>query len=183
MICHVQLTCLLLLSLSAASLTGGETSLWYNQPARQWEEALPLGNGRLGAMVFGSVGEERLQLNEESLWAGEPFDVYPENFSDNLRILQRMVMDGRMAEADSFGRQYLTKSPTSYRSYQTLGNLLIKVDHTAEIRGYRRELDLQRGIVTVKYRSGDRQYKREILISALDYAKFNLPYNHRESSF
>jgi len=164
----IWLISLFLLGLSFVPVSGGETKLWYNQPARQWEEALPLGNGRLGAMVFGSVAEEKLQLNEESLWAGKPFDVYPENYSENLKILQHMVLEGHLAEADSFGRHYLTKSPTSYRSYQPLGHLLIKMDHSSEISDYRRELDLQRGIVTIDYRSGDRQFRREILISALD---------------
>ena len=73
--------------------------LWYDEPASKWTEAMPLGNGRLGAMVFGTILKERLQLNEESLWAGEPTDVHPEDFSENIRKLQDLVLKGRISEA------------------------------------------------------------------------------------
>ena len=69
---------LLVVSTLCANVHASDTTMWYEQPAKRWVEALPLGNGRLGAMVFGGVTEERLQLNEESLWAGEPFDTYPD---------------------------------------------------------------------------------------------------------
>ena len=75
-------------SLPLSTVNAGKTparSLWYDRPATEWTEALPVGNGRLGAMVFGGAPQERLRLNEESLWAGEPFDVYPDDFAANLR--------------------------------------------------------------------------------------------------
>ena len=65
-----------------------QNTLWYRKPAEEWREALPLGNGRLGAMVFGSIKTERYQLNEESLWAGEPLDVYPQDFNTHLKTVQ-----------------------------------------------------------------------------------------------
>jgi alpha-L-fucosidase 2 len=129
---------------------------------------MSLGNGCLGAMVFGSVPAERLQLNEESLWAGEPFDVYPENFSKNLKTLQQLLLEGKNTEADAFGRANLTESPTSYRSYQPLADLWNAVDHASEITDYRRTLDLQTGIASDQYMAGNVLFKREILISAVD---------------
>ncbi len=147
---------------------GGESTLWYRQPAEKWEEALPLGNGRLGAMVFGSAPLERLQLNEESLWAGEPFDVYPDNFSENLRTLQSLVLDEKIPEAHEYGKENLTKEPTSFRSYEPLADLLIALDHGPNVKGYRRELDMEKGLVSVQYHVDGIVFKREILISAVD---------------
>ncbi len=143
-------------------------TLWYQQPAEKWEEALPLGNGRLGAMVFGSAPKERLQLNEESLWAGEPFDVYPDDFDKHLKTLQQLVLDGKVSEAAKFGKKNLTQTPTSYRSYEPLADLWIELDHGPKTEDYRRELDLQTGTVRVQYRAGEALIKREILISAVD---------------
>ena len=80
---------LLVIGLGANSFAGENHTLWYMQPASEWIEALPLGNGRLGAMVFGSTPADRFQLNEESLWAGEPFDAYPDNFTTNLKKFQQ----------------------------------------------------------------------------------------------
>lgn len=143
-------------------------TLWSRQPAQEWNEALPLGNGRLGAMVFGSAPKERIQLNEESLWAGEPFDVYPDNFADNLKTLQRLVLDNKIVEAEAFGIKHLTGMPTSFRSYETLGDLLIEMNHRPSTEDYRRELDLRTGTMRVRYRVGEVLLTREVLISAVD---------------
>lgn len=90
--------------------------LLYDEPASKWTEAMPLGNGRLGAMVFGAAATERLQLNEESLWAGEPNDVYPDNFSQNIRTLQELVLEGRISKARELGLEKLTKTACWTRS-------------------------------------------------------------------
>ncbi|MCF7973630.1 MAG: glycoside hydrolase family 95 protein [Phycisphaerae bacterium] len=142
--------------------------LWYHQPARQWEQALPLGNGRLGAMVFGAVARERFQLNEESLWAGEPFDVYPEDYAANLKTLQRLVLDGKIAEARTFGLKTLTKSPTSYRSYEPLADLWIDMTHGDQVQDYERALDLETGLSRVTYQVDGIRFVREAFISARD---------------
>jgi alpha-L-fucosidase 2 len=142
--------------------------LWYDEPAAKWTEALPLGNGRLGAMVFGAVPKERLQLNEESLWAGEPTDTYPEGFSKNFRQLQQLVLEGKISEARELGLAKLTKSPTSFRSYEPLADLWIEMDHAQDIEDYRRQLDLQTGVVTVQYLTSGVRMRREVLISAVD---------------
>ena len=142
--------------------------LWYRQPAKTWAEALPLGNGRLGAMLFGSVPKERIQLNEESLWAGGPTDAYPDNFAGNLKKLQQLVLDGKISEARKLGVETLTKSPTSFRSYEPLADLWIEMDHPAKAEGYRRELDVQTGIAQVDYRVGGATMRREALVSTVD---------------
>ncbi len=150
------------------SVDASNTTLWYGQPARRWVEALPLGNGRLGAMVFGGVVKERLQLNEESLWAGEPFDTYPENFKKNLKKLQDMVLAGKIAEARAFGHKTMVKKPTSFRSYEPLADLLLEFRHGLDVTDYRRDLDLISGMATVRYKAGGVSYRREYLISAVD---------------
>jgi alpha-L-fucosidase 2 len=158
----------LLGAIGATSAAASSNKLWYRQPARRWEEALPLGNGRLGAMVFGTVPEARLSLNEESLWAGEPFGVYPDDFATHLKEVQRLVLDGRINEARQLGLEKLTKSPTSFRSYEPLGDLLIEMDHGDDVSDYRRELDLETGLARVSYRVGQVRFERETLISAVD---------------
>ena len=145
-----------------------QCKLWYRQPARKWDEALPLGNGRLGAMVFGSLPEERLQLNEESLWAGEPFDVYPDGFAEHIRTVQKLVLEGKINEAREYGLEKLTASPTAFRSYQPLADLRIMLDHRSEVDEYRRELDLSTGVTSTEYRISGTRYTRELLISAVD---------------
>ncbi|NLE38749.1 MAG: glycoside hydrolase family 95 protein, partial [Pirellulaceae bacterium] len=144
-----------------------ENVLWYDRAGEEWTEALPLGNGRLGAMVFGGTGRERLQLNEESLWAGEPVEVYPKDFARNLEEVRRLVLDGKVAEARELGLKTLTESPTSFRSYEPLADLWIDVEHDDD-GAYRRELDLRSGVARVRYRVGNVRYSREVLISAVD---------------
>jgi len=142
--------------------------LWCRQPAQVWEAAYPLGNGRLGAMVFGTVRKEHLQLNEESLWAGEPFDVYPDHFTENLKTIQQLVLDGKFIKAQQFGLEKMTKSPTSFRSYEPLADLWIEMDHGPSVQSYRRQLDLQTGIASIEYIADGILFKREVLISAMD---------------
>lgn len=144
------------------------STLWYPEPADLWKEALPLGNGRMGAMVFGGVDQERLQLNEESLWAGLPFETYPDNFRENLKILQDKVLSGDAGEARAFGRERMTKRPSSFRSYEPLADLNIEFSHPDGFSDYRRDLNLVDGIATVTYNAGGVQYQREVLISAVD---------------
>ncbi|MDH3981764.1 MAG: glycoside hydrolase family 95 protein [Kiritimatiellaceae bacterium] len=145
-----------------------ETTLWYEKPAKKWVEAMPLGNGRMGAMVFGGIQKERLQLNEESLWAGEPTDVYPEGFKENLTKLQDMVLEGETYKAANFGQKNMVERPASFRSYEPLCDLNLTFKHGSDVKGYRRDLDLIRGVATVQYTVEGVAYKREMLISAVD---------------
>jgi alpha-L-fucosidase 2 len=157
-----------LVTLGPCPAAAAEDQLWYEQPAEAWTEALPLGNGRMGAMVFGGAPRERLQLNEESLWAGLPVDAYPDDFRENFARVQELVLQGKVREARELGLQTLTKSPTSFRSYEPLADLWIELDHANNVTDYRRELSLNTGIATTTYTVGDVTYRREVFISAPD---------------
>ena len=150
------------------SVAASDDVLWYSSPATEWTDALPLGNGRMGAMVFGAVPTETIQLNEESLWAGRPFDSYPDDFLLHLNKVRKLVSEGRIAEAHDYGQAHLVKEPTSFRSYEPLADLIIDLDHDGPVEDYRRQLDMEAGIITVSYRVGQVRYVRETLISAVD---------------
>ena len=143
-------------------------SLWYQQPASKWEEALPLGNGRLGAMVFGNAAKERLQLNEESLWAGCPAEAWPADFPKHLAEVRRLLFVGQNAEAQAYGEAHMTATPTSFRSYEPLADLWLDFGTVENVSDYRRELVLADGIARVSLRQGDATLTRETFISATD---------------
>ncbi|MBV9938788.1 MAG: glycoside hydrolase family 95 protein [Acidobacteriaceae bacterium] len=143
----------------------GEWSLWYRQPASVWTEALPVGNGRLGAMVFGGMETERLQLNEDTLWSGAPGDWNNPHASEYLPEARRLVAEGKYREAD----QVCKKMQGTYnQSYQPLGNLYLKFSPMSGVTNYRRELDLDSALARVLYTSGGVAYTREVFSSAVD---------------
>ncbi len=146
-----------------------ENTLWYDKPANTWKEALPLGNGRMGAMVFGGVVNERFQLNEESLWGGEPNDAYRKNSPETLKQIQQFILNGQLEKAHQLAMDKIAISPTSFGSYQTFGDLLIDFEYSADsVTGYKRSLDMENGISKVSYKVGDVEYTREAFISAVD---------------
>jgi alpha-L-fucosidase 2 len=141
--------------------------LWYDEPAQQWTEALPVGNGRLGAMVFGTVEDERLQLNEDSVWAGQPVERDRVGAYKYLPEARKLIFEGRYAEAqDIMQREFM--GPRLIRSYQTLGDLQLRFQHGQSAADYRRELDLDAAIASVRYRIGDVTFTREIFSSPVD---------------
>ncbi len=152
--------------------------LWYRQPAKEWTQALPVGNGRLGAMVFGGVDKERLQLNEVSLWSGSPQDGDNPEALPALHEVRKLIFAGKYAEANALaGRKLVCKGAGSrrasatgslYGSYQTLGDLTLTFDATGETGDYRRELNLDTATATVSYRQGDATFRREVFSSAAD---------------
>jgi alpha-L-fucosidase 2 len=146
----------------------GELVLWYAEPAREWVEALPVGNGRLGAMVFGGVGQERLQLNEETIWDGYPRDTTnPEAFKA-LPEVRRLLFEGKNQEATTLAGEALMGRPQRINSYQPLGDLHLRATVPEEVRDYRRSLDLDSGIATVRYHADGVTYTREVFCSAPD---------------
>jgi len=151
-----------------ASEGGSPTHIWYRQPAAKWTEALPLGNGRVGGMLFGAAPKERIQLNEESLWAGVPIDPYPQDAVKHWRAVQQLILEGKIGEARDLAMKKLTISPTSFRSYQPFGDLWIEFEHSAPVEAYRRELDLATGVARIRYRSGNVTWEREVFVSAVD---------------
>lgn len=110
--------------------------LHYTQPSKQWTEALPVGNGRLGAMVHGRTTTELLQLNEDSVWYGGPQDRTPRDAYRNLALLRQLIREGRHAEAEELVRTAFFASPASMRHYEPLGNCYLEFghEHTSEYR-------------------------------------------------
>ncbi len=142
--------------------------LWYDRAAVEWTEALPLGNGRLGAMQFGGVGAEEFQLNEDTLWSGGPYNPANDKALDAWPTVQRLVFEGRYTEADALIGETMMGRPLKQMSYQPAGNLFIETGHGGEISGYRRELDIARAVTSVSYTHDGSEYRRESFISAAD---------------
>ncbi|OLY94584.1 alpha-L-fucosidase [Cnuella takakiae] len=141
--------------------------LWYQHPAGSWNEALPVGNGRLGAMVFGGIASERLQLNEESIWSGRPEDFVHPEAKAALPQVRKLLFAGQYAAAQKLAEEKMMGPRKSGSSYQTLGDLLLDfVLPNGELQGYRRELDLETAIARVQYRVGNVGFQREIFSSA-----------------
>ncbi|MEN6559928.1 MAG: glycoside hydrolase family 95 protein [Acidobacteriota bacterium] len=147
----------------------GQDRLWYRQPAADWNEALPVGNGRLGAMVFGCPDHERLQLNEETVWAGSPVDNNNPGALENLPLIRRALFEGRYAEASALAEKHLLGTPPRIRSYQPLGDLLIDLDGVRAGSGYERALDLRDGVASVVCETPEgARIEREVFSSAAD---------------
>jgi alpha-L-fucosidase 2 len=136
--------------------------LWYRQPAREWVEALPLGSGRLGAMLFGGVQTERLQLNEDTLWSGGPKEWNNPQARMILTEVRRAIFAGKYQEADALCRKM--QGPYN-QSYQPLGDLYLDFGGEVTATEYYRDLDIDRAVATVRYRAGDAVYTREVFAS------------------
>jgi alpha-L-fucosidase 2 len=144
--------------------------LWYSQPAREWTEALPLGNGRLGAMVFGGVEEERIQFNEDTLWAGKPRDYSHPGAASVLPEIRRLLFDGKQKEAEDLAMDRFMSVPLRQVPYQPFGDLCLSFPGRRHESDYRRELDLDRAVSCVRYRIGEVEHRREVFVSAPDQA-------------
>ncbi len=147
----------------------GGLTLWYTRPATNWErEALPIGNGRLGAMIFGGTARERLQLNEDSLWAGGPRDCNNPEARDALPEVRRLLFAGQPAAAMKLARARLMGRPMTLRPYQSLGDLHLDFPGHEAAEDYRRELDLETAVARVQYRVGEVTHTRELFASHPD---------------
>jgi alpha-L-fucosidase 2 len=145
------------------------TLLWYTQPARRWEEALPVGNGRIGAMVYGGAGEEHLQLNESTYWTGGPYSTVVKGGYRELPEIRRLVLGGKFVEAQKLFGRALMGYPVEQQKYQSLADLLLHFEEgPAEVEGYKRWLDLETGITGVDYKRGGVHYHRDLFVSAAD---------------
>jgi alpha-L-fucosidase 2 len=144
---------------------GDSDQLWYTQPASRWTEALPVGNGRIGAMVFGGISGERLQLNEDTLWTGGPYEPVNPAAHAALPEVRRLVFAGRYAEAQTLADAKLMANPLSQMTYQSFGDLLIDMPEIPDFwaRGYRRELDLDSAIATTIFTVGGATFRREVI--------------------
>ncbi len=143
---------------------GEEFILWFDKPAEQWTDALPVGNGRLGAMVFGGITSERLALNEDTLWSGAPRDWNNPQAKEHLPIVRKDVLENQnYHEADRECRKM--QGPYN-QAYEPLGDLFIKFDSGSDVHSYRRGLDLDSGMATVTYYAGGVRFTREVFCSA-----------------
>ena len=145
-----------------------DLKLCYKKPAEEWTEALPVGNGRLGSMVFGGVEQEHLQFNEDTLWTGEPHTYHHEGAARYLPIVRRLLSEGKQAEAEALAFKQMMSVPFRQKAYQPCGDLWLTFDGHAHASDYRRELDLDTAVATVRYRVGDTTFTREVFASAVD---------------
>ncbi len=157
------------LAAACSPLEENDLRLWYEEPAGHWVEALPVGNGRLGAMVFGGTASERIQLNEETVWAGQPnSNANPDIEPGALEEIRQLIFEGKYRAAqDMVDRKIFF--PTNYgMSYQTVGDLLLDFPGHDEAAAYRRELDVANALSSVSYEAGGVRYSREVFASLAD---------------
>ena len=165
-----------LLVSSSIAHAAGSTVMWYDKPATDWEkEALPIGNGRIGAMLFGGVASERLQISEKSLWTGGPgteggydYGLPAESQVGLMTTIGKQLLDGATLKPEEVARQ-LGRKMHNYGDYQSFGDLFIELESSDEaVTDYRRELDLQAGSARVKFKQGGVGYRREYFVSYPD---------------
>lgn len=161
---------LLLCIAAAAPLFAADPVLWYRHPAQRWGDALPVGNGRLGGMVFGGISKERIQLNEDTVWNGKKRDRVNPEALQALPEVRRLLFEGKPREAEALEDRKMMGIPNRQPPYQPLGDLNIEFSGQDNAIDYRRELNLATGIVRVTYRIGEATYTREVFSSARDQA-------------
>ena len=152
-------------SIPAQVLTTPLETLWYTQPAQKWTEALPIGNGRMGAMIFGGVPDERIQFNEDTLWKGSPHDYVRAGAHDHLGEIQQLLFAGNAKQAEDLTRKTFLSDPVRQKAYQPFGDLHFHLIGITNVTDYRRELDLGSALATVKYRANGVNYKRDAFAS------------------
>jgi alpha-L-fucosidase 2 len=154
---------------TTAAPAGDEANvLWYDKPAVKWEEALPVGNGRVSAMIFGGANQERLQLNEGTLWAGGPYDPVNPEAKAALPEVRQLVNDGKYREAARLISAKVMAKPLGQMPYQTVGDLLLTFSGSTNTENYRRELNLDTATATTSYASDGVRYTREVFANAPD---------------
>jgi len=141
------------------------TSVWYNHPADRWENALPVGNGRLGAMVFGRTDEERIHFNEETYWSGGPYSTTVKGGAKALPRIQQLIFDDEYIKAHNLFGRHLMGYPVEQMKYQSLGDVILKFTGQGDVTNYRHMLDLDRAIVTTQYEQSGVQVQREVFSS------------------
>ena len=143
-------------------------SLWYRQPAIKWEEALAIGNGRIGAMVFGGITRERLQLNEDTLWAGGPYDPVNPDAKAALPEVRQLVFEGKYSQAARLISAKVMSKPLSQMPYETAGDLILTFPESASVENYRRDLNLNTAVSSVEYTAHGTRYLRQVFASPVD---------------
>ena len=142
--------------------------LWYDRPAANWNEALPLGNGRLGAMVFGAPERERLQLNEETIWAGGPNNNVKADALPVVQELRKQLLAGQLVEAQALAQARMQPAGNSGMPYQMAANVYLAFPGHEQATNYQRDLDISRAVASVSYQVGGVSYRREVFSSLED---------------
>lgn len=154
------------------------THFIHTEPAMRWEDAIPLGNGFLGAMVYGHTSKEKIQLNEDSLWYGKGQDRINPRAADHLKEIQQLVLDRKFAEAEELMFSYMVSTPFNMRNYSTLGELELAMNQKnpfamgwfpeSDGENYRSDLDMENGILTISHTDQGISYEREMFVSYPD---------------
>lgn len=146
--------------------------LWYDEPAKIWEEALPIGNGRLGAMVYGGTGIETIQLNEETVWAGEPGNNIVPEIKEYLPKIRQLIFEGKNEVAQQLANTYLPRRAGESNNYgmcyQPVGNLQIIFQDSSDVTDYSRQLDISKAVTSTEYKSNGVTFRREVICSFAD---------------
>ena len=142
--------------------------LWYTKPAENWDEALPVGNGRIGGMIFGRVNEELIQLNEDSIWSGGFRKRNNPKAYANLEKMRKLIRDGKTTEAENLCAEAFYGTNENQRHYQPLGDLHIWQQSDGEVLNYKRSLDISKAVSTTAWQSGGVKYFREVFVSHPD---------------
>ena len=150
---------------SAMMVYGADTELWYAAPAKEWMEAVPLGNGRIGAMVYGGVGQDRIALNEITMWSGQRDSLQNDNCGpEKLAEIRAAFFEGDIAKGNELTHKYLSGRSASFGTHLPVGDLIISVANpSTAVSGYRRSLDLAEGVAATTYSSGGVKFTREYI--------------------
>ena len=157
---------------AAAQLNAADNNamkLWYDSPASLWVEALPIGNGAIGAMVFGDPVNEQFQLNEETVWGGSPYNNTNPKAKESLGEIRDLIFQGKNVKAQELcGPAICAPNGANGMPYQTVGSLMLDFDGTSDYTEYYRDLDISKAVATTRFRVGDTEYTREAFTSFPD---------------
>ena len=151
--------------ISAAVPPEGDYALWYDKPASKWEEALPLGNGHLGAMVFGGASKERIQFNEHTVWTGKPHSYARAGAVKFLPEIRQLLFSGKQRDAETLAMKEFMGEPIRQTAYQPCGDLLLESPGQAKPENHRRWLDLDSGLAITEWSAGEIGFRRETFAS------------------
>ena len=151
-----------------AKQPGGPMLMWYDTPAKRWTDANPIGNGRLGAMVFGRTGAELIQLNEDTVWAGTPHDYAHKGAVKYLPQIRSLLFEGKQRDAERLAMKEFMSVPLRQVPYQPLGDLKLTFPGHEQVEGYRRELDIDSAVWRLTYTVGGVKFTREMIASCPD---------------
>jgi alpha-L-fucosidase 2 len=156
------------IALSTATANQSSLELWYEQPAEQWVEALPIGNGTLGGMVFGGTDEARIQFNEATLYAGEPHDYSRVGASDHLAKIRQLLFEGERKSAEGLANREFMSNPISQVPYLPFADVILKFPSHSTVENYRRDLDINEAVATTTYTVDGVTFTREVIASYPD---------------